>query len=150
MCDHSCFILLVGARLCFPSSSLLLYNACAILNNAHLYERDTQEKYAERMWFETMIQFRKRKLSETLCWAAGRCNAFIPRAERCRWIARLCLHVPFWKASFFLEPFYKDEPLPTDLVGLGTKHRPLLTWHSWTAAPVTFPAIRCYDNVWGV
>ena len=68
---------------------------------ASIWARYTK-KYAERMWFETMIQFRKRKLSETLCWAAGRCNAFIPRAERCRWIARLCLHVPILKGILFL------------------------------------------------
>ena len=112
MCYHSCAILLVEARLCFPSSSLLLYNTCAILNNAHLYERDTQEQYTERMWFETMIQFRKRKLSETLCWAAGRCDVFIPRAERCRWIARLCLHVPILKGILFLRALLRRWTTP--------------------------------------
>ena len=34
-----------GSTLCFPSSSLLWYNACAILNNAHLYERYTGKVY---------------------------------------------------------------------------------------------------------
>ena len=35
-----------GSTLCFPSSSLLWYTACAILNNAHLYTRYTGKVYS--------------------------------------------------------------------------------------------------------
>ena len=122
-----------GSTLCFPSSSLLWYNACAILNNAHLYERDTQEKYAERMWFETMIQFRKRKLSERdSLLSSWTLRCFHPAEAKCRAMQVNSTTLPsctdFERHPSFLKPFYEDEPLFTDLVGLGlAKHRPLLT-----------------------
>ena len=96
MCYHSCAILLVEARYAFLPAAYFCTTRAQFWTT-RIYMSDTQEKYTERMWFETMIQFRKRKLSETLCWAAGRCDVFIPRAEQCKWIARLCLHVPILK-----------------------------------------------------